>query len=540
MSERIALARRCAIIRGNNMAKNGLLIALMAVLIVAAGCEKWSDEYLKTSKYRFLSPEKVIERPEDAQVNLIINSLGDVDKEDQLFPNARRPREEDWVYEDTDYVLTAGDVVDINIMDLYAEGVQTALRKEISQSGYIDLPLIPERIRAEGLTQVQLVDEIKEAYRKTVLKDPQIAVVILSRRQQTFSISGAVGQPGTYQITKKDMRMLDVLALCGGVYQPDIEYIYIIRQAKAIRKSESGIPKPAATKPASTKPAPVKGNQIKELDELMNGKINDAQADLAEASLAGVEGAAPATTASEPEKKEAPAEAASTPAKTKEYRWQFVNNRWVKVPVGETVEQVKAEMDKQEAAREPVVRIQKNEPNKDPFDWANLEKTELVEVIAINRRKLEQGDFRQNIVIHDNDYIRVPPIILGTFYLMGEVARPGAYTLTSKGLTVKMAVAAAGNLGPMAWPENSMIIRRVGKNQEQMIPVNVEKIFKGEDPDVYLKDNDVLAVGTHWSSVFLAVIRNAFRMSYGFGFVYDRNFADPYSPSLNSQRFSRW
>jgi hypothetical protein len=25
---------------------------------------------------------------------------------------------------------------------------------------------------------------------------------------------------------------------------------------------------------------------------------------------------------------------------------------------------------------------------------------------------------------------------------------------------------------------------------------------------------------------FLAVLRNAFRLSYGFGFVYDRNFAD--------------
>ena len=124
----------------------------------------------------------------------------------------------------------------------------------------------------------------------------------------------------------------------------------------------------------------------------------------------------------------------------------------------------------------------------------------------------------------------------------GEVIRPGVYSLTGRLITVKMAVAAAGNLTPLSWPENSILIRRVGHNQEQVIPLNIEAIFKGEASDLFLKPDDLLAVGTDWRTPFLAVLRNAFRLSYGFGFVYDRNFYDvnPGDTTLKADRFTRW
>jgi len=49
-------------------------------------------------------------------------------------------------------------------------------------------------------------------------------------------------------------------------------------------------------------------------------------------------------------------------------------------------------------------------------------------------------------------------------------------------------------------------------------------------------------VGTDVRASFFAVLRHAFRMSYGFGFIYDRNFADPLEGRLhgyNSNRFTR-
>ena len=145
-----------------------------------------------------------------------------------------------------------------------------------------------------------------------------------------------------------------------------------------------------------------------------------------------------------------------------------------------------------------------------------------------------------NIIIRANDIIRVPQIEVGEFYILGNVVRPGVYTLTGRRLTVKQALAAAGNVGPLAWPANSVLVRRIGENQEQTVPLNIEKIFRNEEPDIFLKANDVIEVGTHPAAAFMAVIRNAFRLSYGFGVIYDRNFADRSEPGLDSKRFTRW
>jgi protein involved in polysaccharide export with SLBB domain len=150
----------------------------------------------------------------------------------------------------------------------------------------------------------------------------------------------------------------------------------------------------------------------------------------------------------------------------------------------------------------------------------------LVRIIAINLPKLHAGDPRMNIIIRNNDIIHVPPLQVGEFYVMGEVLRPGVYSLTGRKVTAKMAVAAAGNLGPMSWPNNSILIRRVARDQEQTIPLPLNDIFAGREPDVFLKPDDVIAVGSHWSAPFLAVWRNAFRMTYGFGFIYDRNYSE--------------
>jgi len=129
---------------------------------------------------------------------------------------------------------------------------------------------------------------------------------------------------------------------------------------------------------------------------------------------------------------------------------------------------------------------------------------------------------------------------VGEFYVMGEVQRPGVYSLTGRQITVKMAVAAAGNFAGLAWPENSILIRRVGGTQEQVIPLDLDSIFAGKDPDVFLKPNDVIAVGTDIRASFFAVMRNAFRLSYGFGFIYDRNFSqnNQYGTPTSS-RFTR-
>jgi protein involved in polysaccharide export with SLBB domain len=147
-------------------------------------------------------------------------------------------------------------------------------------------------------------------------------------------------------------------------------------------------------------------------------------------------------------------------------------------------------------------------------------------VIAIPLDKLTMGDPRYNIVIHDGDTVWVPPPVQGEFYLMGNVLKPGVYSLTGRDITIRQAISAAGGLSALADPSRAELIRRIGGNQEQILAINIDRIFSGTEPDIILKSDDVVNVGSNPLMPFLAVLRNAFRATYGFGFVYDRNFAD--------------
>jgi protein involved in polysaccharide export with SLBB domain len=109
---------------------------------------------------------------------------------------------------------------------------------------------------------------------------------------------------------------------------------------------------------------------------------------------------------------------------------------------------------------------------------------------------------------------------------MGNVNRVGYFNMTGRRMTLKQAIAAAGGLGPLAWPKRVEIVRRIGREKEEIAMVDFDKIASGEQPDIFIKPNDLINVGTHPTSRWRAILRNAFRGTYGFGFVYDRNFAD--------------
>jgi protein involved in polysaccharide export with SLBB domain len=145
-------------------------------------------------------------------------------------------------------------------------------------------------------------------------------------------------------------------------------------------------------------------------------------------------------------------------------------------------------------------------------------------VIRIPLAALRAGDPRYNIIVRPGDVIVVPGAEVGYFYVMGHVQKPGVYTLSGQDITLRQAVAAAGNLDSLAIPRRAELIRRLGHNQEVIVSINLQKIFDGDQPDVFLKKNDTLNIGTDVVAPFLAVTRNAYRLSYGFGFVYDRNF----------------
>jgi len=148
------------------------------------------------------------------------------------------------------------------------------------------------------------------------------------------------------------------------------------------------------------------------------------------------------------------------------------------------------------------------------------------EVIRISLKELSNGDLNQNIVVRPGDYISVPFNSTGVYYVMGQVPRPGAYSLSGERQTLKMALANVAGLTSMASADRCDITRRIGENREVTYRVNLNSLFEGTQPDIFLKSNDIINVGTHPLARWDAVIRQSFRTTYGFGFVYDRNLAD--------------
>jgi hypothetical protein len=114
----------------------------------------------------------------------------------------------------------------------------------------------------------------------------------------------------------------------------------------------------------------------------------------------------------------------------------------------------------------------------------------------------------------------------------GHFQNGGVFNLTGQHITLKQAVISARMLDGYGVPRKTDVIRRIGGDKEVFVRVDLSKIFDGKQPDIFLKANDVIQVGTDWYPPFLAAIRGAFRITYGFGFLYDRN----YSPA-QKQRF---
>jgi polysaccharide export outer membrane protein len=174
---------------------------------------------------------------------------------------------------------------------------------------------------------------------------------------------------------------------------------------------------------------------------------------------------------------------------------------------------------------QPPTAVAPSLPSLPPADleWEEASHTRSIRIPA---DKLLAGDARYNIVIKPGDTIHVPVDLIGEFFIMGNVNKTGVINLTGRPMTLKMAIAAAGGLGPLAMPRRVEVTRRIGTKREEIVMVDLDKIAKGEQPDFFIKPNDLINVGTDATARWRAVLRNAFRATYGFGFVYDRNFAD--------------
>jgi len=100
-------------------------------------------------------------------------------------------------------------------------------------------------------------------------------------------------------------------------------------------------------------------------------------------------------------------------------------------------------------------------------------------------------------MVYPGDIVLVPraPIV----YVMGDVAKPGGYAITTNDsrLTVLQAIAMAGSANKTSVKSRVKLIRKGSQGQEE-IPIQLGAMEKGKQPDLTLQADDVLFVPFSW------------------------------------------
>lgn len=463
-------------------------------------------------------------------VNVILDTLGVADEPSPTYEGAEEPRPEDLIAHESDYVFGPGDVVRIGIFELYQEGQTFINDYVVTETGRLSIPDVGI-VRAEGLTEAELEREISSILSPSIIKNPSVTTLLLSSQQRFFSIVGqGVAQSSRFNLPRYPIRLTDAIAYAGGIGDFNVSYVYVSRDVPADQMQVDGL-KDSDIQLQDVEPGKSSEQEMLELitpsvRRKASHGIMITSAEMATRqeleALAAPAGVDPATEEifeepAQPEDLLPQAQGGS------QIEWVFEDGQWKPVETGASRSESQQVL-RQEPYGDDLVNI----PSGFGLDDVGTQET-VTRVISIPVDRLLAGDPRYNIVIRPGDRITVPRDVVGEFWVAGNVNAPNAYSITGRPITLKQAIATAGGLNAIAWPKKVEVVRRVGKNkaglmQEEIVMVDLKKIAEGTQPDFFIKPYDYINVGTHGTSRWRATLRNAFRATYGFGFIYDRNF----------------
>ena len=508
--------------------------------------------------------------------------------EDAFATEMGPPTASDLVAGSPEYIFASGDGIEVQINDLFQVDKPEQFRRTIDQSGKILLPIVGS-IQAAGMSQTDLVAAITEKLRP-IIRDPRVDVTIVEGRAFTFMVDGEVRNAGVYALSRPDFDIEQAIALSGGANQ-GVRRVRIVRtlardestpkEAAASAASpssgagaqgtatSSSPAKPAVTPAIPAEPPPSVDDLLKQIQPSpAAAEPTPAPADPNKPALpepsAPSSNPAPASPGAlrspsmvvDVDQLEAPKVAETPvvqpdsavqtpPTKTvaTEARYVFDTQKqeWVFVPAGNAGPagpdtNLAAPNSPAGALTGGAAAISDARTLVQPVNF-RLPNGRKTRVIIIDWEKLQKGDLTQNVLVRPGDKIHVESDI-GVVYIDGEVARPGVYNLPPIGeLTLSRLVSAAGGLGQIAIPQRVDLIRKIAPDREAALRVNLAAIRNKAEPDIVMRADDHVIIGTNFFATPLAVIRNGFRMTYGFGFLIDRNFGnDVFGPPPFSQQ----
>jgi polysaccharide export outer membrane protein len=114
-------------------------------------------------------------------------------------------------------------------------------------------------------------------------------------------------------------------------------------------------------------------------------------------------------------------------------------------------------------------------------------------VIALDRINRSNSELYLNMPARPGDVLMVPGS--GDVLIQGWVEKPGTYKISSV-LTLLGAIAAAGGTSFAADSNSVEVIRTNNQGQKTTLVTNLDAIRKGTEPDVALREGDIIDVGS--------------------------------------------
>lgn len=116
-------------------------------------------------------------------------------------------------------------------------------------------------------------------------------------------------------------------------------------------------------------------------------------------------------------------------------------------------------------------------------------------IVQVNLKNLlDSSNVHQNPMVNPGDIVKV--LRAGIVYVVGEVQRPGGFTMKSnEKMSVLQAIALSGGLTRTASKGSARIIRTDEQSSErEQTPIDLSKILAGKAPDPMLEARDIVFV----------------------------------------------
>jgi len=336
----------------------------------------------------------------------------------------------------SDYRIGPGDVLKITVYghdDLSRAAV-------VAPDGRMPFPLVGD-IEVGGLTPTELEARLRQTLGKDYLVDPQVSVAVQEYKSQRVFLLGEAERPGTYALTGRST-LLDVLSQAGGPGKAAGRQVVLVRAPKS----------EAPVAPGASGSTTIRVNLRKLLDGDTSENIRLENGDTI-----------------------------------------YIPKQTSFFVLGEVRKPGAFALEKETSALEAITLAggftERAAPSMSKILRRGADGNQesvAIDLGGTNPRARE-------LMLGEGDTVLVPTG--NSFYVMGEVRKPGAYQLEQAGTAIE-GVALAGGFTEKAAPNRTKIIRTHRDGRQETFVVDLNEVIKRgrKDKDIQLLANDVIVV----------------------------------------------